>query len=77
MGDFGWPARIGMFIREKKNKSGSVSIQLLSKENGKNHLIKTIGCATERPEIEVLKRQAQEAMDELKNQSSLLGSNEN
>lgn len=66
-----------MFIREKKNKSGSVSIQLLSKENGKNHLIKTIGCATERPEIEVLKRQAQEAMDELKHQPSLLASNEN
>ena len=66
-----------MFIREKKDKSGSVSIQLLSKENGKNHLVKTIGCAIERPEINGLKRQAQEAMDELKNQSSLLGSNEN
>ena len=53
-----------MFIREKKNKSGSVSIQILSKENGRNKLIKTIGCATERPEIESLKLKAQETLDE-------------
>lgn len=65
-----------MFIREKKNKSGSVSIQVVSKENGTYKVAKTIGCATERPEIDALKRQAQEAMDELKHQSSLLASNE-
>ena len=65
-----------MFIRAKKNKSGSVSIQLLSKENGRNHLVKTIGSATERPEIETLKYKAQEAMDELKSQPSLLPSDE-
>ena len=65
-----------MFIREKKNKSGSVSIQLLSKDNGKNHLVKTIGCATERPEIDALKRQAQDVMDDLLNQSSLLTSDD-
>ena len=48
-----------MFIREKKNKSGSVSIQVVSKENGTYKVVKTIGCATERPEIDALKLKAQ------------------
>lgn len=61
-----------MFIREKRNKSGSVSIQILSKENGRNILIKSLGCATTRPEIEALKLQAQHYLDELKQQPTLL-----
>ena len=44
-----------MFVREKKNKSGSVSIQIVSKENGTYKVVKSVGCATERPEIERLK----------------------
>ena len=76
MGVFGWPVRISMFIRAKKNKSGSVSIQLVSKEKGVYKVVKTIGSATERPEIETLKYKAQEAMDELKSQPSLLPSDE-
>lgn len=63
-----------MFIREKKNKSGSVSIQLLSKENGRNRLIKTIGCAIERPDIEALKLRTQDELNELLCQPSLLPS---
>ena len=31
-----------MFVREKKNKSGSVSIQIISKENGRNKLTKSL-----------------------------------
>ena len=65
-----------MFIREKKNKSGSVSIQLVSKESGAYKVVKSIGCATERPEIEALKLKAQEVMDELLCQPSLLASEE-
>ena len=61
-----------MFIREKKNKSGSVSIQLVSKEKGVYKVVKTIGSATEHPEIGALKCKAQEVMDELKSQPSLL-----
>jgi hypothetical protein len=34
-----------MFIREKKNKSGTISIQIISKKNGKYKVIETIGCA--------------------------------
>ena len=65
-----------MFIREKKNKSGSVSTQLVSKGKEVYKVVKTIGSATERPEIETLKYKAQEAMDELKSQPSLLPSDE-
>ena len=47
-----------MFSREKKNKSNSVSIQIVSKDSGVYKVVKTIGCATTRPEIEALKLQA-------------------
>lgn len=66
-----------MFIRAKKNKSGSVSIQILNKENGRNHLVKTIGSATDHQEIDALKRKAQDVMDEMKSQLSLFPSDEN
>ncbi|MEO1254218.1 MAG: IS1634 family transposase [Bacteroidota bacterium] len=39
-----------MFYREKKNKSGSISIQILVKEKRKNRLVKTIGSSKD-PEI--------------------------
>jgi hypothetical protein len=32
-----------MFVRRKKNKSGSTSIQVISKNGGKYHVVKTIG----------------------------------
>jgi transposase len=34
-----------MFIRKKKNKSGSTSIQIIDKSSGRYEVIKTIGCA--------------------------------
>ncbi|MFW6364763.1 MAG: hypothetical protein ACOCZ4_02025 [Bacteroidota bacterium] len=40
-----------MFVRTKKNKSGSTSIQIISKARGKYKVVKTIGCATTRQEI--------------------------
>jgi hypothetical protein len=44
-----------MFIRELKNRSGSTSIQIISKENGRYKVVKSIGCATMLHEIEKLK----------------------
>lgn len=52
-----------MYIREKKNRSGSVSIQIISKYNGRYKVEKTIGCGTERHEIDRLKLQAQQEME--------------
>ena len=43
-----------MFVRKKNNKSGVVSIQVISKVNGKSKLIKTIGSSNKPEEIEVL-----------------------
>lgn len=43
-----------MFIRKKKNQSGSVSIQIIQKTSGKNKLIKSIGVAINEKDIEFL-----------------------
>jgi hypothetical protein len=68
-----------MFTREVKNRSGSVSIQIVSKQNGKYKAVKTVGCATMCPQIEVLKIQAKMELEELrfgKNQLFLFGQDE-
>jgi hypothetical protein len=41
-----------MFVRENKNRSGSVSVQVIIKVKGRNKVLKTIGCGTQRHEIE-------------------------
>lgn len=43
-----------MFVRKKRNKSGSVSIQILMKVGRKNKLLKTVGCAKTKREEELL-----------------------
>lgn len=43
-----------MFIRKNRNRSGSISIQIVQKENRSNKLIKTIGIATTQREEELL-----------------------
>ena len=60
-----------MFIRQKKNKSGSFSIQILIKENGRNRLVKSIGSSTDQKEIKILKEKAKLELERLKGQSSL------
>ncbi|NLN95888.1 MAG: hypothetical protein GX128_06945 [Bacteroidales bacterium] len=45
-----------MNIREKKNRSGSVSIQIISKARGQYKVVKTIGSGAERHKIEELKK---------------------
>ena len=47
-----------MFIREKKNKSGSISIQILEKRGRRNHLIQTIGSSKDEFELAALRRKA-------------------
>lgn len=44
-----------MFILEKKNKENSVIIQMVRNDSDVYKVVKTIGCATTRPEIEALK----------------------
>ncbi len=63
-----------MFIREKQNSSGSVSIQIISKDRGRYKVVKTIGCGAERHKIEELKKIARQEIERLKNQPSLFQS---
>lgn len=60
-----------MFIRKKKNKSGSVSIQLISKSSGKYKLVKTIGSSFDEQQIYMLIEKAKQEIQRIKNQSSL------
>jgi transposase len=60
-----------MFVRKKKNKSGSVSIQILSKIGRKNKLIKTVGCARTKREEELFMLLANNEMERLQGALSL------
>jgi chorismate mutase len=57
-----------MFIRKKRNSSGSVSIQILKKVNRRNILIKTVGSSKDKNEIELLYEEALKLIPELTNQ---------
>jgi len=54
-----------MFIRKKKNNSGSISIQIISKNSGKYKVVETIGCGVSDYELEKLLQQANERLLEL------------
>jgi len=54
-----------MFIRKKRNKSGSVSIQIISKRKGKYKVVESIGSAKDNKEIEENYKKAQKRLEEL------------
>ena len=54
-----------MFIRQKKNSSGSVSIQIISKSSGRYKVAETIGCSKDEFEIKQLQKLAKERLIEL------------
>ena len=54
-----------MFVRKKKNASGSQSVQVIQKFRGKYKVVKTIGCATARHEIERLEQLGREEIEHL------------
>lgn len=49
-----------MFVRQKKNKSGIVSIQIIDKSSGSYKLLKTIGSSSSLPEINLLLTKARD-----------------
>jgi transposase len=53
-----------MFIRRNKNRSGSVSIQIIVKDGRKNKILKTIGCAKSQHEETQLYLQARTEMQQ-------------
>jgi transposase len=63
-----------MFIRQKKNKSGSTSVQIISKHNGKYLVEKSVGSSTTSEGIEILLYQARHELNKIQKQSSLFPS---
>jgi transposase len=60
-----------MFIRKKQNASGSQSVQVIQKINGRYKVVKTIGSATTQQEIEKLTNLARQEIDRLSGQPKL------
>jgi transposase len=60
-----------VFIRKNKNRSGSISIQIVRKENRSNKLIKTIGLANTQREEELLILLAKSEIERISGRQSL------
>lgn len=65
-----------MFIRQKKNKSGSISVQIISKNFGKYKVERTIGNSHTDEGITLLLHQAKNELYRIQKQSSLFVSQE-
>lgn len=60
-----------MFIRQKANKSGVISVQIIDKSSGQYRVIKTIGSSSDPIRIKALSAQAKEYLARLTGQESL------
>lgn len=60
-----------MFVRKKRNKSGSVSIQIIDKSYGTYRVLKTIGSSSDKDEIDKLYRSAIEEIPRMFDQLTL------
>jgi transposase len=58
-----------MYIRKKRNPSGSISVQVIQKINSRNKILLILGSATRQQEIEKLVFQAKEEIDRLSGNS--------
>jgi len=60
-----------MFVRKKQNASGSLSIQIISKNRGKYKVISTVGCAKTKREEELLVLMAKTELERLQGSQTL------
>lgn len=60
-----------MFIRRKRNASGSISVQIIQKIAGKNKVLRTIGSSNDLIEIEFLIQKGRKELNELQKSSEL------
>ena len=60
-----------VFIRKNKNRSGSYSIQIVSKERGQYRVLKTLGSGRSEHEIEFLYQRAQQELEKMDGSISL------
>jgi len=60
-----------MFIRQKKNKSGVISIQIIDKSSGKYNVFKTIGSSKDMKKVVQLYIQAQQENERMLGQTRI------
>ena len=60
-----------MFLRKLKNRSGSISVQIITKSSGKYKVLKTIGCGKNEQEVQKLVYLAKQEIERLSNQPKL------
>jgi transposase len=61
----------GMFLRKLKNRSGSVSVQIISKSTGKYKVLKTIGSSSDEQEVQKLVYLAKQEIERISQQPGL------
>ncbi|MBU2591994.1 MAG: hypothetical protein ABH867_01690 [Patescibacteria group bacterium] len=49
-----------MFVRKNRNRNGSISIRIISKEGGKYRVVQTLGSSSDPDEIERLALKAKQ-----------------
>jgi len=62
---------LGMFLRKLKNRSGSISVQIISKSKGKYKVIKTIGAGYNEQQMQKLWLLGKQELERLSSQSHL------
>ena len=60
-----------MFVRRKKNSSGSFSVQIVQKVGRINKVVKSLGSSFDESELVILERQALLEIERMKGQSFL------
>ncbi|MCK5704544.1 MAG: hypothetical protein KAI29_25500, partial [Cyclobacteriaceae bacterium] len=60
-----------MFVRKLRNRSGSYSIQIISKTKGKYKVVRTIGSSKNEQELQRLEYLANQEISKLSSQASL------
>jgi len=63
-----------MFVRTKRNSSGSTIVQVISKARGRYKVVKSLGSATTQQEIDQLVQSAQQEIDRLSKPQKLFRS---
>jgi len=58
-------------LRKKKNRTGSISVSIVEKRNGKLHFIQTVGHASDKASLQALKSRGHHQIIRLKATQSL------
>lgn len=59
------------FIRKLKNRSGSISVQIIAKTSGKYRVVKTIGCSHSEQDLQKLSYLAKQELERISSQGKL------